>query len=127
MLGFVIFSVLMGTCGALGATQQEAQQLSGIFSMIAVMPIWVGGFMFTNPNAPIARILSWFPLTAPTMMLLRVWMGTIPIEDIIGSIVVLVLTVPLVLWLGSKLFRYGLLMYGKRPSFKQMIHIIRQA
>jgi ABC-2 type transport system permease protein len=127
ILGFLIFSILMGTCGALGATQQEAQQLSGIFSMIAVMPMWVGGFLFGNPNAPIARVLSWFPLTAPTMMLLRLPLGTIPIEDIIGSLVLLVLTVPLVIWLGSKLFRYGLLMYGKRPSFKQMLHIMWQA
>jgi ABC-2 type transport system permease protein len=127
ILGFLIFSILMGTCGALGATQQEAQQLSGIFSMIAVIPMWLGGFLFTNPNAPIARVLSWFPLTAPTMMLLRLPMGTVFPIDIVGSIVVLVLSVPLITWLGSKLFRYGLLMYGKRPSFKQMIHIMRQA
>ena len=127
ILGFLIFSILMGTCGALGATQQEAQQLSGIFSMVAVLPMWVGGFLFTNPNAPIARVMSWFPLTAPTMMLLRLPLGTVDPVDIVGSIVVLVLTVPLVIWLGSKLFRYGLLMYGKRPSFRQMIHIMRQA
>lgn len=127
ILGFLIFSILMGACGALGATQQEAQQLSGIFSMVAVMPMWVAGFLFSNPNAPIARVLSWFPLTAPTMMLLRLPMGTVDPVDIVGSIAVLVVSVPLVIWLGSKLFRYGLLMYGKRPSFKQMIHIMRQA
>lgn len=127
ILGFLIFSVLMAACGALGATQQEAQQLSGIFSMIAVIPMWFGGILFTNPNALIARVLSWFPLTAPTMMLLRLPLGTVPPIDIIGSIAVLALSVPVVIWLGSKLFRYGLLMYGKRPSFRQMIHIMRQA
>jgi ABC-2 type transport system permease protein len=127
ILGFLIFSIVMGACGALGATQQEAQQLSGIFSMIAVLPMWIGGFLFGNPNAPIARVLSWFPLTAPTMMLLRLPLGTVDTIDIVGSIAVLILTVPLVIWLGSKLFRYGLLMYGKRPSFRQMLHIMRQA
>jgi ABC-2 type transport system permease protein len=95
--------------------------------MIAVIPMWFGGILFTNPNAPIARILSWFPLTSPTMMLLRLPLGTVPLIDIIGSIGVLALSVPVVIWLGSKLFRYGLLMYGKRPSFRQMIHIMRQA
>ncbi len=126
MLGFLLFSILMGTCGALGATQQEAQQIAGIFTLIAALPTWVGGFLFTNPNAPIARVLSWFPLTAPTMMMLRLPLGTIPPIDIVGSIAILVICIPAVTWLGSKLFRYGLLMYGKRPTLKQMVAIIRQ-
>jgi ABC-2 type transport system permease protein len=127
LLGFLLFAILMGTSGALGATQQEANQIAGIFTMVAAFPTWIGGFLFANPNAPVARILSWFPLTAPTMMLLRMPLGTVPIEDTIGSIVLLVISVPIVTWFGSKLFRYGLLMYGKRPTFRQMIQIIRQA
>jgi ABC-2 type transport system permease protein len=127
LLGFLLFAILMGTSGALGATQQEANQIAGVFTMIAAFPTWIGGFLFANPNAPIARILSWFPLTAPSMMLLRMPLGTVPVEDIIGSITLLVISLPIVTWFGSKLFRYGLLMYGKRPTIKQMIQIVRQA
>ena len=87
----------------------------------------VGGFMFSNPNMTFVRVLSWFPLTAPTMMLLRLPMVEVPAIDVVGSIVMLIVTVPAILWAGSKVFRMGLLMYGKRPSLRQVLRALRQA
>jgi ABC-2 type transport system permease protein len=127
VLGFLVYAVLMGGVGALGTTQQESQQLAGIFSMMAAIPLMIGGFMFSNPNMTFVRVLSWFPLTAPTMMLLRMPMAEVPAIDVVGSIVVLILTIPAVLWAGSKIFRMGLLMYGKRPSLRQVLRALRQA
>ena len=71
--------------------------------------------------------MSFIPLTAPTMMMLRLPLGTVPTEDIIGSIVVLLVTIPFVLWAGAKIFRMGLLMYGKRPSVKEIVRALRSA
>jgi ABC-2 type transport system permease protein len=127
VLGFLIYAVLMGGVGALGTTQQESQQLAGIFSLMAAIPLMLGGFMFTNPNMTIVRVLSWFPLTAPTMMLLRLPMAEVPAIDIVGSIGMLLISIPAVLWVGSKIFRMGLLMYGKRPSLRQIVRALRQA
>jgi ABC-2 type transport system permease protein len=127
VLGFLVYAVLMGGVGALGTTQQESQQLAGIFSMMAAIPLMVGGFMFTNPNMTFVRVLSWFPLTAPTMMLLRMPMAEVPTIDVVGSILVLIITIPAVLWAGSKIFRMGLLMYGKRPGLRQVLRALRQA
>jgi len=127
VLGFLIYAVLMGGVGALGTTQQESQQLAGIFSFMAAIPLMLGGFMFTNPNMTIVRVLSWFPLTAPTMMLLRLPMAEVPAIDIVGSIGMLLISIPAVLWVGSKIFRMGLLMYGKRPSLRQIFRALRQA
>jgi ABC-2 type transport system permease protein len=127
ILGFLVYAVLMGGVGALGTTQQESQQLAGIFSMMAAIPLMVGGFMFTNPNMTFVRVLSWFPLTAPTMMLLRMPMTEVPLVDVVGSIVMLLISIPAVLWVGSKIFRMGLLMYGKRPSLRQIVRALRQA
>jgi ABC-2 type transport system permease protein len=127
ILGFLVYAVLMGGVGALGTTQQESQQLAGIFSFMAAIPLMVGGFMFTNPNATIVRVLSWFPLTAPTMMLLRMPMTEVPLVDVVGSLVMLILAIPVILWVGSKIFRMGLLMYGKRPSLRQIVRALRQA
>ena len=127
VLGFLVYAVLMGGVGALGTTQQESQQLAGIFSLMAAIPLMVGGFMFTNPNMTFVRVLSWFPLTAPTMMLLRMPLTEVPLVDIVGSIVMLIVTIPLVLWAGSKIFRMGLLMYGKRPGVRQVLRALRQA
>jgi ABC-2 type transport system permease protein len=127
VLGFLVYAVLMGSVGALGTTEQESQQLAGIFSMMAAIPLMVGGFMFSNPNMTFVRVLSWFPLTAPTMMLLRLPMVEVPVIDIVGSIVMLIITIPAILWAGSKVFRMGLLMYGKRPSLRQVLRALRQA
>ena len=127
LLGFLVYAVLMGAVGALGTTMQESQQLAGIFSMMAAIPLFLGGFTFLNPNMTLLRVLSWFPLTAPTMMLLRLPMAEVPVVDIVGSIAVLILAIPAVLWAGSKVFRMGLLMYGKRPGLVQVIKALREA
>lgn len=127
LLGFILYAVLMGSAGSLGTTEQESQQIAGIFSFVAVIPMMVVGFIMTNPNAMVARILSWIPLTAPTMMMMRLTLGEIPLVDIIGSIVVCLISVPVILWLGAKVFRTGLLMYGKRPNLKEIWAILRQA
>ncbi len=127
VLGFLIYAVLMGAVGALGTTMQESQQLGGIFSLMAAIPLMMGAFLLTNPNMALARVLSWFPLTAPTMMMLRIPMTEVPVIDIVGSIVVLLVTIPVATWAGAKVFRMGLLMYGKRPTLAQVMRALRQA
>jgi ABC-2 type transport system permease protein len=127
LLGFLVYAVLMGAVGALGTTMQESQQLAGILSLMAAIPLMLAGFMFANPNMPLVRILSWFPLTAPTMMMLRIPMTEVPTIDIVGSIGMLLVTIPFILWAGAKVFRMGLLMYGKRPTLAQVIRSLREA
>jgi len=127
LLGFLVYAVLMGAVGALGTTMQESQQLAGIFSGMAAIPLILNGFIISNPNVPLLRVLSWFPLTAPTVMMLRLPMAEVPLVDVVGSIVMLILAVPAVLWAGSKVFRMGLLMYGKRPGLAQVMRMLKEA
>ncbi len=127
ILGFLVYAVLMGAVGSLGTTMQESQQLAGIFSLMAALPLMLGGFMFANPNMPLVRIFSWFPLTAPTMMLLRFPMAEVPLVDVVGSIGLLIVTIPAILWAGAKVFRMGLLMYGKRPALGEVLRALREA
>jgi len=125
LLGYVLYAILMAGVGALGSTAQESQQLAGIFSFFAAVPYMLSSFLFTNPNMLIARILSFFPLTAPTMMMLRLPLAEVPWVDVAGSIVVLLLSIPAALWVGAKLFRVGLLIYGKRPTLREIWWILR--
>ncbi|HEC34282.1 MAG TPA: ABC transporter permease, partial [Chloroflexi bacterium] len=127
LLGFLVYAVLMGAVGALGTTMQESQQLAGIFSGMAAIPLILNGFIISNPNVPLLRVFSWFPLTAPTVMMLRLPMAKVPLVDIVGSIAMLILAIPAVLWAGSKVFRMGLLMYGKRPGLAQVVQVLREA
>lgn len=127
ILGFLVYAVLMGAVGALGTTMQESQQVAGIFSLMAAIPFMLAGFMFTNPNMPLVRVFSWFPLTAPTMMMLRIPMAEVPVIDIAGSIGMILISIPVILWAGARIFRMGLLMYGKRPTLAQIIRSLREA
>ena len=124
LLGYTLYAILMAGIGALGTTMQESQQLAGIFSFFAAIPYMLSGFLFVNPNALVARVLSFFPLTAATMMMLRLPLAQVPWVDVVGSIAVLVASLPAALWLGGKLFRVGLLIYGKRPTVKEIWGIV---
>lgn len=127
ILGYLLYGVLMAAAGSLGASVRESQQIGGLFSFGAVIPWMINGFVMTNPNMTLARVLSWFPLSAPTMMMLRLPYGKVPMIDIVGSIAVLALSLPLVLWAGVKVFRTSLLVYGKRLSLKEIWSALRKA
>ena len=125
LLGYTLYAILMAGVGALGTTMQESQQLAGIFSFCAAVPYMISGFLFANPNMLIARVLSFFPLTASTMMMMRIPLAEVGWVDVVGSIVVLLLSIPAALWVGAKLFRVGLLIYGKRPTLRDIWLILR--
>lgn len=126
VLGFLVYAVIIGSVGALGTSMQESQQLSGVFSIIAAVPIFFAGVVLSNPDATIARIFSYVPLTAPTMMLLRIPQGGVPAVDLVISIVGLLVTGAVVLWAGDRVFRLGLLMYGQRPGLKRVLRTLRR-
>ncbi len=125
LLGFTLYAILMAGVGALGTTTQESQQLASIFSFFAAIPYMISGFLFANPNVIFARVLSFFPLTAPTMMMLRLPLAEVPWIDVAGSIAALLISIPIALWAGAKLFRVGLLIYGKRPTLREIWLILR--
>ena len=127
VLGYLLYGTLMATAGSIGTSMRESQQIAGLFSFAAALPWMINGFIIANPNMILARILSWFPLSAPMMMMLRLPYGDIPMIDVVGSIAVLALTVPLVVWGGAKIFRASLLMYGKRPALRQIVRVLREA
>ncbi|GAB4565699.1 MAG: ABC transporter permease [Anaerolineae bacterium] len=127
LLGFLVYATLMGAAASLGTTMQESQQLAGILSFTAAIPFFFAGFLFSNPNILAARALSWFPLTAPTMMLLRIPLAEVPWVDVAISIGSLLVTIPFLMWLAAKIFRMGLLMYGQRPGLRQIWQALRRA
>ncbi len=127
ILGFGVYAVLIGAIGTLGSSFQESQQITGIFIFIAAIPMMLTGVIMTNPDAMVVRVLSWFPLTAPTTMMLRLPLAEVPWTDIAGSLALLVVTIPLVVWLGAKVFRVGMLMYGKRPGVLEIVRLLRHA
>jgi len=127
LLGYLLYATMMASAGALGSTAREGQQIAGIFSFMSALPFMFANFLIMEPNSLLAKILSFFPLTAPITMMIRSALTAIPAWEVALSIVVLILAIAGALWAGGKLFRLGLLMYGKRPSVREMWRALRQA
>ena len=125
--GYLLFATLYAGLAALGTNVRESQQVAGVVSFLAALPLMFSGVLFTSPNGLIARVLSYIPLTAPGMMLLRLSMTSPPWRDILISLAGIFLFIPVNLWLGAKLFRMGILMYGQRPSIRQVWRALRTA
>ena len=128
ILGFLMIGSLMIGTGALGTTYRESQQLAACWSILAVLPpalTWIA--ILNSPNGWVARLFGWFPLSAPITMMLRMGTGKVPLWDVLVAILFLVLGVYLGIRAAGALFRLGLLMYGKRPSVREILRQLRRA
>jgi ABC-2 type transport system permease protein len=133
LLGYLLYAVIVAGVGALGTSLQESQQLAGFSTFLAIIPLFFAGAIINNPHSALAQVLSFFPLTTPTAMLVRLPAGAspaatpVPLGEILLSLAILVASILAVLWLGAKLFRLGLLIYGQRPSLGRIWRALREA
>jgi len=116
---FVMIAAAMGALGATATESREAQQLAGLFTLPIVVPFWFTSQIMFNPNGALAVGMSMFPLTAPIAMPLRAGFTNIPWWQITITITVLVALAVFSLWLAGKIFRIGMLRYGKKVSFRE--------
>ena len=117
---FIMISGLMAAVGATVAEGSEGQQIMGLFTI----PIWLPYIFITlfieNPNSPLAIALSFFPLTAPMSIALRIGFTTIPTWQVIVSIAILVCSAIGSVWLAGRAFRLGMLRYGQRLRWAEI-------
>jgi len=116
---FVMIAAAMGAIGATATQSQEAQQMAGFFTLPIVVPFWFVSQIMFKPNGPLAVGLSMFPLTAPIALPLRAGFTNIPWWQTSITISVLVVLAVFSLWLSGKIFRIGMLRYGKKVSLKE--------
>ncbi|MBV8882165.1 MAG: ABC transporter permease [Planctomycetaceae bacterium] len=122
LLGYVLFGSLMLGFGALGTNLRESQQMASIWSFLGASPAMIVIALFEAPQGTVARVFSYIPFTAPTTMMFRYVIdpkGT-PIYDIAGSMLLLVASTWFALRISARLYRAGLLLYGKRPGVKEI-------
>ena len=125
-LGYILYGGLLSAIGASSTSMQEAQPIAGLFSLIAVAPLFVLAQFLENPNGIWPTFLSLLPFTAPTAMMIRLVLGQVPWWQLAVSLGLLVATVVVVVWLAAWVFRIGLLMTGQRLSPQGLFHAIRQ-
>lgn len=127
LLGFLLYSALFAAVGACVNTSQEAQSLA--FPVMA--PLIAGVMMFPMvmqaPDSPVSVVLSLIPFFTPLLMFLRIAVLTPPMWQIALSVVLTGLTIAGVLFMAARIYRVGILMYGKRPTFPEILRWIRHA
>jgi len=119
--GYLLYSSIFAAIGAAVDNQTDAQQFLMPITIILIVALYVGILTVPeDPNGIVAQIFSFIPLTSPVVMMMRIPHGVPLIEQMI-SLLILFLSVILVIWIAAKIYRIGILMYGKKPSYKELI------
>jgi ABC-2 type transport system permease protein len=125
LLGFFLFSAFFS---GLAATCETAQELQ-MYMPLAAVPVWISfgilPLILNNPNSKWAIAASLFPPTAPFVMLPRMGLEMPPLWQFVASISLLFLSIWAVLWFSSRLYRVGILMYGKRATLPELLRWLR--
>jgi ABC-2 type transport system permease protein len=127
ILGYLLLAILMAGLGAISSTAREGQQMSALFTIPVVIPIYFMGLIMEHPENIVVKILTFVPITAPITVMVRVGLSEIPFWELAVSIGILILTIYGCFILATKLFRTYLLMYGKRPEFSEIWRSLRKA
>lgn len=125
ILGYLIYSSIYAAIGAAVDNETDTQQFIFPIILPLMLAIYVGFFsVFSNPHGPIAVAFSLFPLTSPIVMLMRlpggIGEGGVPVWQLLASIVLLIVTFIGIVWLAAKIYRVGILMYGKKPTYREL-------
>ncbi|MGD2244946.1 MAG: ABC transporter permease [Candidatus Aminicenantes bacterium] len=125
ILGYFLYATFYAAVGSMVNSEKEAQQLIMPITLFLIIPLLLLIFVIRSPDSVLSVLLSLFPLFAPIIMMLRVSVLLPPFIQIGGAIVLLILAVLVMAWLAAKIFRVGILMYGKPPKFAEIIHWLR--
>jgi len=125
ILGYFLYGTLYATIGSMVNSEKEAQQLLMPITMFLIIPMLMMALVLRSPNSSLSVVLSLIPFFAPVLMLMRICILLPPFTQIASSIVLLVVTTFLMIWLTSKIYRVGILMYGKRPNLKEVVKWMR--
>jgi ABC-2 type transport system permease protein len=125
LLGYFFYTALFAAVGAVCNTEQEAQNLQQPIMMFLMLPYICTFFFVTHPDHIAAIILSFIPPFTPMIMFMRISVLTPPFWQIALSIVLTLATILLIFRLVAKIFRVGILMYGKRPTVPEILRWAR--
>lgn len=125
LLGFFFYAALFAAIGATVESQEDAQQASLPVTLLLVLSIMFVGPVFLSPTSMLARVVSWIPFSAPIVMPLRLSLIQVPPVEVIGTIAGLALANLAAIWIAARVYRVGLLMYGKRRSLAEIIRWVR--
>lgn len=125
LLNYFLYGGLLAGVGAIVDSEQESRQYAGFVSLLIVIPVFFISEFILNPNSGLAVALSIIPFTSGMAMLLRVAFGVVPAWQLALSFGLTLATTLLIIWASAKVFRWGILLYGKRITPLEIWRVIR--
>jgi len=126
IIGFIFYTTIFVGIGSIVTTEQEAQQMTTYISLILILPVVVAMPAIQNPDSIMLRVMSYIPLTIPSIMLLRFKISPVPLIDIIITLNIMFVSTIITLKISAKIFRIGILSYGKKPTIKELIQWLKE-
>ena len=117
--GYLLYSAIYAAIGSSVESVQDASQFSMIVMMPVIISIFVMMTIVNNPSSAVAVWCSYIPFTSPIVMMARIPSG-VPVWEIVLSLVILYASFGVMVWLAGKIYRVGIFMYGKKPTFKEL-------
>lgn len=126
-LGFIFYAALFAAVGSMVNTDQEAQQAATPLMMLVIFAaLFIQPVLF-NPSGTLAQWVSLLPFSAPILMPVRLATVQVPWVEIIACLVILAASCALAVWVAARIYRVGLLMYGKKPTLRELARWVRYA
>jgi ABC-2 type transport system permease protein len=125
ILGFMVYASFYAALGAAFNNLQEAQQVAGTMGILFAIPAIVMPMVINSPSSTLSMVMSLIPLFTPVLMPLRIFVETPPIWQIALGYLLTVGFLFLMVWLCSRIYRVGILMYGKKPTIPELLRWVR--
>lgn len=125
LLGYLLYSSMAAALGAMTNSEQELQQLNMFLVLPLAFCMVVLVSILQAPNGTFARIVSLIPFCTPLLMYMRISVAPVPWYEIAASIVIMIVTIYAILWVTSRIYRVGILMYGKKPSLPEIVRWVK--
>jgi ABC-2 type transport system permease protein len=125
LAGYFLYAALYATVGAIVSSEEDAQQMQWPVTLLVIMAFVPFGIILHDPNSPASVVLSLVPFFAPILMFLRIALQTPPFWQIALSLALLVLTTVGLIRFAGRVYRVGVLMYGKRPSLVEVLRWLK--
>lgn len=125
--GYLLYASLFAAIGSAVEQQSDAQGLTLPVTMLILIPIIFMSFLIESPNSTLSVVLSLIPFFSPILMVVRVAITDVPLWQTATSYLLLVGTFFGTIWMSSRIYRVGILMYGKKPAIKDLIRWFRYA
>jgi ABC-2 type transport system permease protein len=127
VLGYVLYSALYAAVGAMCNSQQEAQQIQQLVTIPLMIPAFLISYVAQYPNAPLSVVASMLPVTSPLIMYARIALNSAEWWEVVISLAIQLAAIYVVILLSAKIYRVGILMYGKKPTLPEIMKWIKYA